>query len=199
MNRLAMLEKYLFQHMDDLTPGSIVLVKVPPQTNIWFSIAMLNVLLNKKELPGVYVSLGKPHIMVKNAMVHNKYNINDLVFIDTLGMLGTEEKKGKRVVFLDGPYHLQPLLDTISKGFIGDDEVEKVPMEVVSFFLLDNLEEILIYNNTTKIVHFLKNFSNLMQRYKKTGIITFYRMENPVVQVFREEADWVFEAREEWF
>ena len=160
---------------------------------------MLNVLLNTKNLPGVYISLGKPHLMVKTALTYNKYDISDLVFIDTVGNLGNPDTKGKRVIFLDGPYHLEPLWDIISKGFSHEDEVAQIPMDIVSFFFMDNLEEILVYNNPSKIHHFLKNFSNLIIKYKKIGLITFYRMDNPVVEVFKEEADWVFEAKEEWF
>ena len=51
----------------------------------------------------------------------------------------------------------------------------------------------------SKIHHFLENFAHLMRRYNKVGFITIYRMSNPVVEVFKEDADWVFEAKEEWF
>ena len=118
MNKLDRLQMKLNQHLEDPEPGSIILVKVPPQKSIWFTVAMVNVLLNKRMLTGVYISLGKPHLMLKTAMTYNGYDISNLVFIDTVSRIGTREVPGKRVIFLDGPYHLGLLLDTISKGFL---------------------------------------------------------------------------------
>jgi hypothetical protein len=199
MHKLEKLQLKLNQHLEDPEPGSIILVKVPPHKSIWFTVAMMNVLLNKRMLTGVYVSLGKPHLMVKTAMTYNGYDISNLVFIDTVSKLGTREVPGKRVIFLDGPYHLELLLDTISKGFLEDNEILNVPMDLITFFYMDNLDEVLVYNETTKIVHFLRNYANLIERYKKIGIITCYTMNNPVVEAFRDEVGWIFEAQEDWF
>ena len=199
MNKLELLQIKLNQHLEDPEPGSVILVKVPAAKNVWFTVAMVNVLLNKRALTGVYISLGKPHLMVKTAMTYNGYDISNLVFIDTVSKIGNKQMKGKRVMFLDGPYHLELLLDTISKGFLVDGEVVNVPMDTISFFLMDNVDEVLMYNDTTNIVHFLKNFTNLIERYKKIGIITCNTFNNPVVEAFREEAAWIFEAQEEWF
>ena len=199
MGQLDKLRDLLIENMRNIRKDSVVLVKAPVSKHIWVSVATLDALSNASSVPGVYISLGKPHMNVRRAMEFNGFDISRITFVDTLAKLGGGETKGKRVVFLDGPFHLDLLMSTISRGFTKDAETENIPLLSNNYFLLDNMDEMLIYNTPGTVSEFFLNFIALVKTNQKMALILFHNEENPIYNALKSEADHLFYVKDEWF
>lgn len=196
---MDVLKENLNTNLFKLTPGTLVLVKTPLAKHLWVSVGLLDILLNTKKHPGTYISLGKPHVNVKKAMEFNGFKHDNLTFVDTIGKVGMPEKKGKRVHFVDGPYNLSLLFNTISRAFEGDREISEIPMDSNLFFLMDNLDDIVFYNEPDTIVDFTMNFIDMMKSQMKLGIMLFHNENSPVFIALKSQANEVFVVNDDWF
>ena len=199
MGQLDKLRDLLAENLKFLNKDSVVLVKAPVAKHIWVSVATLDALSNVDNIPGVYISLGKPHMNVRRAMEFNGYDTSRITFVDTIGRLGGAETKGKRVIFLDGPFQMDLLMNTISRGFVKDAETNNIPLMSNNYFLIDNMDEMLIYNTPSTVSEFLVNFISLIKKNQKMGLILFHNEENPIYDAIKSDVDHLFYVKDEWF
>lgn len=199
MDGIEGLRDAIAENVEDFDQGSVVMVKTPTTRHLWMTVALLDVMMNKRDHPGVYISLGKPHINVKKAMDFNDFISEELYFIDTVWKVGGQMPTGKKVVFLDGPYRLDLLMDTISRGFSKGGEVHWINLEKVDFFLMDNLDDILYYNKPEAIMNFLEHFCSLVKQKQKVAIILIHDENNPIYEEAMKKVDLLIELDKEWF
>lgn len=129
-------------------------------------IAKTNLLLLKGFLDlegekGYFVVLDRPHQYMAYLLHMHDINQENIWYIDTVTSMSGEEKVDRdNVNFVDGPFHIDHLIDVFEPGeekgsrFASIDETD--------FVLIDNISSMLNYNSIDKVEEFIKLFKKMI-------------------------------------
>lgn len=140
------------KEFDSLLNGFVVLILVSAVNYLQVSFEVLDYILNKRNIPGIYITVSRPYNNMVKVLEENGIDVKKIFFIDAITQTagGNPERK-EGVLFVASPQNLTDISIALSEAL----EAMKVPDK---FLFLDSLSTLLIYNNpetVTKFSHFL--------------------------------------------
>jgi len=125
-------------------------------------IAILNYLVNTREMKGVYVAMNKPYPTLVKILQNSNIDTDKLFFIDAIsGNLGQDEEISN-CVFLSNPAAISELGMTV---------LNLCDEKKADFLLLDSLSTLVIYNDRLDSVKFTHYLITQLRKYGLAGVI----------------------------
>jgi hypothetical protein len=125
--------------------------------------ALLNFLINSKNMPGIYVSLNKPYIAVKR-ILEPQINLDMMFVIDgTTKLTGGQCEKNDRCLFIENISNLTDIT------FILDQALDAITSER-KFIVFDSLTTLLAYNSEDAVFKFLHYITGRMRMVGADGV-----------------------------
>lgn len=149
----------------------IVAFIVPPNKHEKLNFALLNILTNKKNFQGCYITVNKPHKHLVGLLKKNKVNSKNLVFIDciTKNISRSAAVEGN-CIFIDSPTNLTALGIAIK-------EVVDLMKPGQRFVFIDSLSSLLLHNSTAKVLKFFHFLSGKMRIWEIDGLMVSLHTE----------------------
>lgn len=144
------------------------------------NLLLLKGLLDIGEESGFFAVLDRPHQYMSYLLHMHDVSHENLYFIDSVThMSGGEKQEDKNVNFIEGPFHIENLFESIQiggntagNGFLSPKKVD--------FFLVDNVSTIINYNNLDKFEEFVSSYRNFIKEYPDMmGGVTIDKESNP--------------------
>ncbi|HVO77371.1 MAG TPA: hypothetical protein VMS79_00725 [Methanomassiliicoccales archaeon] len=133
-----------------------VLIDAPFTQFVRVNLMMLKGLSQDSRLPGVFVSVDRPHQYIVHLLSMHQIRAENLVFIDAISRFSADSKVAEaNVGFLDGPFHIDRLTSAFSEMKWANDGTA---LKDVRFALIDNLSALLTYNSFSAVESFLATF-----------------------------------------
>jgi len=136
------------------------------------NIQLVKHLTQKKNIPGVYVTLNKPFEVMKSTLEKGGVDTRMIIFIDAV--TETSEKnvsKTKNCLFIGNPENLSDIsmaMDQAVRALPGNDK----------FLFFDSLSTLLVYNNVGTVARFIHFLAGKMRAWKVKGIIISLERES---------------------
>jgi len=130
---------------------------------------ILSELTKNMNLKGVYVSLNKPHTVLKDKLKNEDINLKNLFFIDGVSKSVSNQESNEDCAFLTSPDSLTELSLEITKS---------VNKGNTKFVFIDSVSTLLIYSALNKVEKFVHYITNKLRVYKIKGIIISLDEEN---------------------
>ena len=149
----------------------IVLATVDAKLYQKTNLGIIKHLIDKENIPGVYVSLNKPYETMKEIFKKDKIDTRMVIFIDAVTKTtGGKIKKTDECLFIGAPDNLSDI--SISM----DQAVRAIPSDE-KFLFFDSLSTLLMYNNVGTVAKFIHFLAGKMRVWKVKGIIVSLRKE----------------------
>ncbi len=127
--------------------------------------------LVKENVPGVYVTLNRPHENVKKILKKEKIDLDKIIFIDAVTKtVGGKIKKTKDCLFIGSPSNLSDISISMDQAIMAIPTKDK-------FLFFDSLSTLLLYNNVEVVAKFIHFLSGKMRVWQIKGIIISLRRE----------------------
>ncbi len=144
-------------------PTGAVLIDAPYTQFVRVNLMLLKGLSQDTHLPGVFVSVDRPHQYIVHLLSMHQIKAENLVFIDAISRFSADSKVAEaNVGFLDGPFHIDRLTTAFSEMRWPNDSTSPV-LKGVRFALIDNLSALLTYNRFSSVEHFLRTFVKVFE------------------------------------
>jgi|SRR3989344_5023548 len=129
-------------------------------------------LTQNENIPGVYVTLNKPHAVLKK--LFDKANIDSrlIIFIDAVTQIDSSEVKRKDNCLLIG----NP--ENLSDISIAMDQAVRAIKGKEKFLFFDSLSTLLVYNKAATVARFIHFLATKMRSWQVKGIIISLRKES---------------------
>ena len=126
------------------------------------NIAILDYLVNKRKMNGIYITMNKPYFSLVNVLKKNNIDANNLFFIDAIsGVVGQESELDNCIV----------LRSPVALGELGISVLNLCETGDAKFLLLDSLSTMVIYNNVLESVKFSHYIITNLRKYHLAGVI----------------------------
>lgn len=147
----------------DATKGGIVLIDVKSTQFVRADLVLLKLLSEQLQMPGVFVSVDRPHQYVTHLLRMHQINPAKLTFVDLIGRFSGDRKQGTSSVgFVDGPFHASSIPETLGQWNVGiDDNV--VNLKNCEFAIIENLASLLPYNGYAAVESFLRDLVRVLR------------------------------------
>jgi hypothetical protein len=140
-----------------------VLIDAPYTQFVRVNLMLLKGLSQDTHLPGVFVSVDRPHQYIVHLLSMHQIKADNLVFIDAISRFSADSKTAEaNVGFLDGPFHIDRLTMAFSDMRWPNDGTSPV-LKSVKFALIDNLSALLTYNSFSSVELFLRTFVKVFE------------------------------------
>jgi KaiC/GvpD/RAD55 family RecA-like ATPase len=158
--------KELIGYLKKAPKDFIVLINVRAENYLRTNIEVLRVLANEDNLPGVYITINKPYVVMKRILEENKIKTDKLYFVDCITKTaGGEADEGeKNVFYMDSPQNLTGL------GVAMGEAVRAIP-EDNKFLFMDSLSTLLLYHNSGTVAKFSHFLTGRMRMWGLRGIL----------------------------
>ena len=156
------LEKSVY--LDEINDTDILLLLSNAGTYSQTSIDVLQQFVNKRNMPGVYVSFSKPYDTLKKTL-KDIIDLELVTFIDgmTMTTIGRSEQR-------EGCFYLSSLTNLSELGIAISQAVKSVPGEK-KFILIDSLSTLFIYNNKDSVSKFMHYIIGNLRMWGVCGIL----------------------------
>lgn len=127
---------------------------------------VLDVLIRKRGMAGVYISVSRPHESILSMMHAAGIPASDIQFIDCISSMTGKvpQAAGGNVVFVENPSSLEEVSMYLDKSLKSITNPKK-------FIILDSLSSMLIYNSDKSVKEFTHFIINRMRLENIAGII----------------------------
>ena len=123
-------------------------------------------------IPGVYVTLNKPYVTLKEIFKEEKISPKMIIFIDAVTKtIESKIKKTAECLFIGSPEKLSDM------SLAMDQAVRAIPSGK-KFLFFDSLSTLLIYNKPGTIIKFIHFIATKMREWKVIGIIISLEKES---------------------
>ncbi|MDD1770165.1 MAG: hypothetical protein LUO79_03680 [Methanomassiliicoccales archaeon] len=140
-----------------------VLIDAPYTQFVRVNLMLLKGLSQDTHLPGVFVSVDRPHQYIVHLLSMHQIRADNLVFVDAISRFSADSKVAEaNVGFLDGPFHIDRLTTAFSDMRWPNDGTSPV-LKNVRFALIDNLSALLTYNSYSSVELFLRTFVKVFE------------------------------------
>ncbi len=125
--------------------------------------ALLNFLINSKNMPGIYVSLNKPYVAIKR-ILEPQISLDIMFVIDgTTKLTGGKSEKIDRCLFIENISNLTDI------AFILDQALDAITSER-KFIVFDSLTTLLAYNSEDAVFKFMHYITGRMRMVGADGV-----------------------------
>jgi len=147
----------------DATKGGIVLIDVKSTQFVRADLLLLKLLSEQLQMPGIFVSVDRPHQYVTHLLRMHGINPARLTFIDLIGRFsGDRKQETSNITFVDGPFRVNSIPEALGQWNAGiDDSV--VNLKNCRFAIVENLASLLTYNSYAAVESFLRNLVRLLR------------------------------------
>ncbi len=128
------------------------------------NLVILKLLLEDKKKRGITVVLDRPHGYLTHLLTLHKVDQTNLLYADTVTKLSSSVpiEIQENVIYTNGPFHLDLLLNLFLDGQIDDSQTAKTDLDDIDFILIDNIATALAYNTMTSVENFLRTLRELI-------------------------------------
>jgi len=167
MTNLSKLNKDLQKLLDKNT----AMIIADAENSLMVNIRTLKYLCNKRDMPGIYITVNRPYQAIHRILLDNKVNLDKLFFIDCITTaVGSEPRREERCLFVS-PTDLTDLAVSV------DEWIETMP-EKEKFLFMDSLSTLLFYNSVGTIAKFSHFLTDRMKLWNLTGIFMSLESES---------------------
>lgn len=161
-----------FEELEKVDDEEIILVVVDSDDYQEMNRKMIRYLTEDKDDLGVYVTVNKPCMEVKEFLDDEGINLDNLFFVDAISKQTCGvEKQYDNVIFMDSPEDLTGLSIVISETLESMGDMER-------FVFLDSISTLEIYNEKDTINKFAHYLTGKMRSWDNvSGIIVSLRDE----------------------
>lgn len=143
----------------------IVLINVSAEDYLKTNVAILKVLANEDNLPGVYITVNKPYSTMKKILENDGVKTDKMYFIDCITKTaGGKCPTAKNVFCLDSPQNLTGL------GVAMGQAIKTIPGEE-KYLFMDSLSTLLLYHNVGTIAKFSHFLTGRMRMWGLRGVL----------------------------
>lgn len=136
------------KELKSLPNGYIILILVDAVNYVRVNLEILKYLLNKKKIPGIYITVNRPYENMVKTLEQNGIDTKKLFFIDAITQtVGGNPERKDSVIFVASPQNLTDVGIALSEALESIKASDK-------FLFLDSLSTLLIYNSTGTIAKF---------------------------------------------
>ena len=131
------------------------------------NLVILKLLLENRKKRGVAVVLDRPYGYLAHLLSLHRVDQTNLSYIDTVARFSGDSviDNPKKVVYTDGPFHVELLMNAFSDGYEDDFKTKAIEMEDVDFILIDNVASALTYNTMEAMETCLKTLKELSDKH----------------------------------
>jgi hypothetical protein len=124
---------------------------------------MLRGLAQERGLPGIFLSVDRPHQYMVHLLSMHQIKSENLIFIDAISNFSADFKVAKaNVGFMDGPFRIDHLPVAMNE-WIKSCNGQSLNFNNRGFAIIDNLSALLTYNSFNSVQTFLQNFIQSLQ------------------------------------
>ncbi len=128
--------------------------------------ARLARMLEKNNIPGVYVTLNKPLDALLAFFKKQKIDGKGFLFVDAITRMTNDEVlERSNFEYVDSPKNLIDLSDAIEAG------IKKIKSQK-KFIIFDSVNTLIVYNKPTVVEKFVHSISGKMRAWKAKGFFT---------------------------
>ena len=166
-----MLMEELLKAMDASGLNGAILVDVPSTQFVRFNIMLLRGLSQDRSLPGLFVSVDRPHQYMVHLLSMHHIKAERLMYIDAISRFSADCKIAPaNVGFVDGPFHIDKLPAAMSE-YNSSDDSKKTGLKDCRYAIIDNLSALLTYNSFGSVELFLRDFVKVFESPRKALVI----------------------------
>jgi KaiC/GvpD/RAD55 family RecA-like ATPase len=143
----------------------IAIATIPAKEYQKANSSIIKELVQKQNIPGVYVTLSKPYATVEQALKKEGIDTRMVLFIDAVTKTVKDSvKKTKQCLFIGSPENLSDI------SLAMDQAVRSLPSKD-KFVFFDSLSILLMYNEIDTVARFIHFLATKMRAWKVKGII----------------------------
>jgi hypothetical protein len=152
--------------LDGIGECKVVLISSKSENHSVVVSNMLDILVNERDMGGVYVSITKPYDFIRQAMQGANTPSNDMYFIDCISLMAgkAQQERRENVVFVENPSSLEEVSMYVDR-MLGRVKKPK------KFLFIDSLSSLLIYNSTESVQEFTHSIINKIRLDNIIGVI----------------------------
>jgi hypothetical protein len=136
----------------------VIIFDVPSTQFVRVNLMMLRGLSQERGLPGVFISVDRPHQYMVHLLSMHQIKAENLVYIDAISRFSADFKiANANVGFMDGPFHIDRLPIAMNEWIKGCNG-QSLNLNNSGFAIIDNLSALLTYNSFNSVQTFLQNF-----------------------------------------
>jgi hypothetical protein len=146
--------------------NAVILISSKSELHTQIVSNMLDLLVNKKEMGGVYLSITKPHEFILTTMSLGGVSTKNVFFIDCISLMAgkIQHERMTNVVFVENPSSLEEVSMYLDKMLSRVQSPKK-------FIFLDSLSSLLIYNSDKSVKEFAHFLINKIRLENIAGVI----------------------------
>ena len=119
---------------------------------------MLRGLSQERGLPGIFISVDRPHQYMIHLLSMHKIKAEQLVYLDAISRFSADFKVANaNVSYIDGPFRIDHLPMAMNE-WMKSGNGKTFSTGNCSFAIIDNLSTLLTYNSFNSVQTFLLNF-----------------------------------------
>ena len=135
-----------------------IIFDVPATQFVRVNLMMLRGLAQERGLPGIFISVDRPHQYMVHLLSMHQIKADNLIFIDAISRFSADFKVANaKVGFMDGPFRIDRLPMAMNE-WIKSCNGKSLNLNNSGFAIIDNLSALLTYNSFTSVQTFLQNF-----------------------------------------
>jgi KaiC/GvpD/RAD55 family RecA-like ATPase len=134
----------------------------------------LRVLVNIRKQAGIYVTLTKPYMNLRENFENNGVNISRLYFIDCISLKEGKRQETDNCTYISGPTSLTELSLAITAA---------ANTGKLDFLFLDSVSSLLMYNDRASSAKFFHYLISKMLSYEIGGVILAFRQDKETIKL----------------
>ncbi len=160
----------LEKELKELPQNSIALILVSTDAYAQTNIRILDIFVNKRKMPGIYITVNKPYKTIVPYLEQKGINTKKLFFIDLItSEISEATEKIDNCLFMESPKSLTDLSIALSEA------VKSMPGD--KFIFLDTLSTLLVYNQLTTVTKFAHFLTSKMRQWDINGLLVSMEKE----------------------
>lgn len=162
--------------LDDRPEPTIYLVSSKYTSLVRVNLVLLKTLLEWKKLPGVMITIDRPHQYVSHLLQLQGIDQSKLTFLDAISKHASDTKAGvKGSEYQGGPFYIENLPAFIAGTDGGSPSF--VDIRSVRFVIIDNVSTLLTYNSMESLKEFFTNYVDVTRELAAGSLITVFVMD----------------------
>jgi hypothetical protein len=135
-----------------------ILFDVPSTQFVRVNLMMLRGLSEERNLPGIFISVDRPHQYMIHLLSMHKIKADQLVYLDAISRFSADFKVANaNVSYIDGPFRIDHLPMAMNE-WMKSGNGKTLSTGNCGFAIIDNLSTLLTYNSFNSVQTFLLNF-----------------------------------------
>ncbi len=155
--------------LDDVRAGPI-LIEADSTQFVRVNLLLLKALLRERKMPGIFVSVDRPHQYKAHLLRIHGVHTSNLRFLDVIGRFSADRKiEQVSMNFVDTPFQVESLPEMLRCYMNAPGPGPSSPG--CTFGVIDNITSLLTYNSYASVERFLRNLVVLAKSWGEIIIV----------------------------